>query len=790
MPRPFVNPYNFMPLSASPKERNDARIPLKNEGETLFTGKIHYSVETVTPLFIPNTSNDKLFGVTAKHQDQTEYHKSYDFFSYNDLSKCNTGVEQPYYAPIIPGSEMRGAIRSIYEALTDSCLSALDEDNIFSRRTPERFNAGLLVRNKNGTYTLKEAADYICRDSDDFSVFYPETFTDITDGILVHYTFSSLNENRRPYAKKIVDIVTDPSAPAGYIIKGQTGPVLPKPSRGAKCNDCPEKTKIKCRKNKEKECYLLMKHNTHVFAEVKIGKRGEAPSSWTIPDQTLKLFINVLEIYKKNNTGAYKEYRQTWERFKAGELDTIPVYYSVMQSAGTRKEILLSPACITREVYQNTLKSILGNRYLPCEDKEHLCPACRLFGTLNKGFSRASSVRFSDLKAENKEDNKDYYNELLVLDELGQPRPSSMEFYLKKPEVCLKQGEQLIAWTFDYYITVDKDGKPGIYFYSPDIAGRKFYWHSSKAVNRQKTLNVAIDKEAEWSKSNPDQDKYITKRNKTIRSVRSGITFYGDLYFNQITKTQLEHLIAVLNISKSGQYGIKIGGAKPLGLGSVKLKVLQVNYRKIFCDEDKITYQTLPYDFQSVDIVGMYETDLLKAFDFRIVDEDKYEVAYPFVDSLEDEGFTWFCVNRTAFSYKTVQGTNGKKKTDYTRLKVEETTAGPGARIQVPYREYMEALRPELVVSSFGKISGNTGNENGSNNRNSGYTKDRSFRMDEEYGGMVVGYNPSGKFAKVKLDVGGTASFYDAEHKYENQRVRLCYAGRNSSGFDQWKPVD
>ena len=772
----FINPYNFIPLSAKSEDRDMPRESSGQEKDSLFTGKIHYSVETVTPLFIPNTSNDKIFGVNANHEEEKEYHKSYDFFSYNDLSNCASGVDQPYYTPVIPGSEMRGAIRSIYEALTDSCLSALDEDAVFSRRTPERYSPGLLVRNKDGSYVLKKAEDYICRDSEDFSVFYPEKYSDIKDGTLVHYKFSSLNKNRKPYAKKIVDIVTNPSAPAGYIIKGMYGPDLPKPSRGAKCEECPPKTQKKCRAHGEKECYLLMKHNIHVFVDEK-GERGDRSKSWKISEENIRILSNVLEIYKKNNGEAYKEYRETWDKFNAKELDTIPVYYSEMQFANKKEEILLSPACTTREVYKNTLKTVLGSHYLPCKDKEHLCPACRLFGTVNNGLAKASVVRFSDLKAEEKEDSKDYYGELLTLDELGQPKPTSMEFYLKKPEVRLKPGEQLLAWTFDYYITVDKDGKPSIYFYTPEIAGRKFYWHSSKVVKRQKTLQNAMRKEEEWHKTNPDQDKFITKRNKTVRPVRSGITFYGDLYFNQITKTQMEQLIAVLNMSKSNQYGIKIGGAKPLGLGSVKLKVLQVDYRKVL-NEDIFTYQCQHYDFQDINISGVCNEELLNTvFSFNAVDEDQFDVAYPYVDSLEDEGFIWFGANRKAFEYDRKMN----------RVNIDKTSDGPVTRKQVPYLKHMEPLKPELAESSFGKSSGNTGNRNG--NRNTGHQSSQSFKLGEVCEGMVIGYNPSGKFAKVKLDDGRFVDFYDEIHQYNNQRVKLVYTGKSRKGNDIWNPV-
>ena len=183
---------------------------------------------------------------------------------------------------------------------------------------------------------------------------------------------------------------------------------------------------------------------------------------------------------------------------------------------------------------------------------------------------------------------------------------------------------------------------------------------------------------------------------------------------------------------------------------------------------------------------------MLKAFKFDAVNESKYEVAYPYVDGPEDEGFAWFGVNRKAFEYKKVTRSNGKQATDYSRLDLGRTASGPGSRFQVPYREYMEALRPELVDNGFGKGSTNGGNANNTNNTRSSsrYQGSKGFIINKVYEGKVVGYNSSGKFAKVKLDDGGDASFYDAEHRYENRRVILRYTGRDAGDHDKWSRVD
>ncbi|MDR1194704.1 MAG: TIGR03986 family CRISPR-associated RAMP protein [Peptococcaceae bacterium] len=115
----FINPYNFVSI-------NDAvrRGPVERGA---LSGAIACELETLSPLFIPNTTRDKVFGDTYAH--------SYDFFSYADLRR----VKDPgshYARPIIPGSSLRGAIRGACEAALNGCMSTCDDENTLYRRSP------------------------------------------------------------------------------------------------------------------------------------------------------------------------------------------------------------------------------------------------------------------------------------------------------------------------------------------------------------------------------------------------------------------------------------------------------------------------------------------------------------------------------------------------------------------------------------------------------------------------------------------------------------------------------
>jgi len=134
----FINPYTFIPIGAKEPNRKNPKDALV--GEELYDGYLDCSLEIKSSTYIPNTS--KKFEYLG---NDTE-HYFYDFFSYEDLSNCPTNAipDNPPKYPRIPGSEIRGMVRNVYEQLTNSCLSVIDEENLPYKRTPTPKEAGLL----------------------------------------------------------------------------------------------------------------------------------------------------------------------------------------------------------------------------------------------------------------------------------------------------------------------------------------------------------------------------------------------------------------------------------------------------------------------------------------------------------------------------------------------------------------------------------------------------------------------------------------------------------------------
>lgn len=137
-------PHYFLPFG--PKvERENTPPGHHSFDEKLYSGKLVCSLRTLTPLIIPDTGADDNPG-------NAEIHKEFDFFELNG-ERC------------IPGSEIKGMISSVFEAITNSCLRVFNEKKRLSWRMEadkdvlEDFNPGRVTKEGNG-FMMEEMKEY------------------------------------------------------------------------------------------------------------------------------------------------------------------------------------------------------------------------------------------------------------------------------------------------------------------------------------------------------------------------------------------------------------------------------------------------------------------------------------------------------------------------------------------------------------------------------------------------------------------------------------------------------
>lgn len=657
----FTNPYNFIPLGTK-------RAGAEEEKGAL-TGTITYSVYTRTPLFIPNTSNSRAFTLLADEKNPVDpEHKIYDFFSYADLSDTSHTYEKEYHAPIIPGSEIRGMLRSNFEILTNSCMSSLDEDAVLSKRTGHIFTPGLLKKNADGSFSLYEATDYLWRTKGENNTQDELQWKDkyfvrkcyrqkaFLEGEKVYFRIKRRDKGK-PLAMQ-VSCVWQRGMTTGYIIKGEDGPEMTEPGKPVNISKAKGE-----------------KHCCHIFVP------KAQPKYRKLSSESIRHLDLVLTEYKNNEKHPYHEYTAQWKKFrgsevKVGEENYFPVYYSnpVGDSSAPRPRemakravedfLMLSPACITREIYSNRLKKLV-NGFQPCSDKRHLCPACALFGTIGSEFAVSSRLRFSDLICEEKPEN--CYERIVTLPPLSSPKLNNMEFYLKKP------AQDAWFWTYDYYVNAAGQVIPCM----PQINGRKFYWHQMQSELPQ---NVAR-----------------TKLNMTIRPVRKGVLFQGKLYFEKLTHRELEELVWLLNTGEENlleekKHGYKLGAAKPLGFGSIAIGVTGVFLRRIVADKENRTVcrKEIPWE-SSGNAEEYFDRTVVRNFQ-KMTAFDAVAgrfVSYPIVNGQTqnaadtDNGYEWFTANHKAYD-------RGKKA----------FLGMANNRTQMLFAEHMEAMNPELKTTT------------------------------------------------------------------------------------------
>lgn len=452
----FVNPYNFISNGNQECKRINILDEIKSRENNL-TGYIDFNITTKTPLFIPNTNKKPIDIIDDKNKNIEDEHEILEFFTYSDCKEGNCLKNEP----VIPGSSIRGMVRNIYETLTNSCMSVIDGDSILYKRTADTYLPGLLKYDRNSK-NIKLYKANVCKfDKKDFSEvklydtckvefdkkFKKDKYNKITKIEAINIRVLEKNEK------------VNQDKNEGYILIGEQGPKMGKKT----------------------------KHNSFVFS---LSNKEENSFVYKEAEKSLQKCLDTYASKKVNknlNTGhgGYRKYKEEFEKFKNGKgNDYFPVYYSTIIKNDNEKIYYLSPACITKEVYNNTINDLIKEhgRYDQCIDIKNICHACALFGMVGEGKvddeeyegylqAWSSKLRFEDGKIPNINmgNIKSYYDRKVTLQELSNPKISSTEFYLKKPT------ENAHFWTYDYYCENKK-----IKYYVPEILGRKFYWHNMK----------------------------------------------------------------------------------------------------------------------------------------------------------------------------------------------------------------------------------------------------------------------------------------------------------------------
>lgn len=643
----FINPYTFVPIDQKQPERKRAEHVSDFEGEEeLLTGYVECSLEVKSHVFVPNTTKKfkYLLHDKPKNFHGLEEHYFSEFYSYEDLSAASNSIPAaPPKAPRIPGSEIRGAIRNLYEQLTNSCLPIIDDQNVPSKRTSKPRKAGIL------DLVTKELfeGERVMLNTRDRSSFGEKVKIKHVNTMTVGYRTGQ----KVWFQKTGGSYITS----SGFNT-GTFGAIKISP---AKVASLPVNFY---------EGYVLIsnkfprKHHDSI-----IIKTGHTPI--TLNDRDIERFEQTLNMYKSNK--ANTDYMESYYKEKEAANDKkvgahyFPVFY--LEVGGI---YYLSPSMISRDVYSNTIDKILENnhnKHQCCSGKDgEWCPACRLFGMIAKNGEQsiASRLRFTDTEV-----FQDFtFSKPRLLEILGNPRISSTEFYLEKPNI-----KNVAVWNYDYYTKWnDIGGRTRVddgNLYNAVLKGRKVYWLGEDKYVKGVEHRLLLGRLSNLGEKEVEDfiKKCNLKQRQAVRALEKGKTSFK-VYFEDITEEELACLLYCLSLKSGNNPNAgdgensnllhRIGRGKPYGMGAVKISITDLkirSYKMQTGDCISVSYDTSKtcddYFLSKVLTKDQYngyknQMSLIEVYSQKLSPEFAKNVSYPKTTNNKEPIYQWFVNNR------------------------------------------------------------------------------------------------------------------------------------------------
>lgn len=515
----FLNPYNFvryLPEPVIPPDDPDARLlgrcaPPPHDRYVGLTGRITCTLEVVTPLFISDSHDIKVTKVRLTDGREVE-HKSYRFFQYEGKDA-------------IPATSLRGMIRSLFEAVTNSPFSVFNGDERLEYRIDpaeaRRFKPGIVQSLPTGD---QPGVIALCEEAK-IGAYYHDPVANILDGSWrcgeEAYAIVGKTKNNVPKVELISRNHQALASDVRPVRQGWvkvTGPTID---------------------TKRNESFFYFK-----------GDRTKAQRVYFDADREAD-FNAVLhaQLYER------KEDFHTQVQSKC--LAPGNLVYVELDPEDESRVRNIALAKVARLRYRHAIGDLLPDHLKPSEQYEKLDIASRVFGWVKATptedraarVAYAGRVRFNHAVLT---EDKGVYDEEMPLAILGAPKPTTTLFYLRK-----KQGE----WSEEERkqpgaaATIGYDGPN-------ELCGRKFYRHHGNALNR-----------LEYERA----ERRCDHQNRSVCGVRApGNVFEFTIDFHNLAPVELGALLWTLNLSSDEGCFFRLGYAKPLGFGSVKLSVERV----------------------------------------------------------------------------------------------------------------------------------------------------------------------------------------------------------------------
>ena len=541
----FHNPYNFVPVGSQDKlgEITAALGQGAPAGHHRYhaghwTGRINIEIEVVTPLLIPDV---------ARVQSTNNGHK---------ISDMRTG---PDGKALLPVTTLKGALRSAYEAITNSRFGVFGNERKVppARRmltqealnlVPVRISGNATVAEQLHVANIRQYKGNVIKYRDGSSPQHGDPVECLIEAW----------EKRPPRPYKYWRVLAikpagDPAAliePENYQTQYAPHHRLQKPNRQTVAGWVFKTDQS-----------IKFKHDERVFFRMPGSPLSPFAVTRAHADQWKALIDDYKAVFARDgkNANAPRPASYTQASYRSDLFDEQLCFATTETLNGTRVLKALYPAMIGRELGHTSPWELLDDKFRPAQSRNHLSPADRVFGWVRQGGHGAhkGQLRIHNIVCTGPGDGIERPQTPLTLPILSTPKPSQARFYL---------GRDAHGTPLQGTDDVKKDG----YFARPAngqtqtewrLRGRKVYPHHRGAGP---IANVPIG----LAPSN---------QNRTVRAwVKQGTCFSGAIDVINLNAAELGALLWLLSLpqdTNGAPAHLRLGGGKPLGFGSVRVTI-------------------------------------------------------------------------------------------------------------------------------------------------------------------------------------------------------------------------
>ena len=613
----FYNPYNFVRWAPPAKkgtsfDHREFDSHLTSKGKT---GKMVCTLVTRTPLII---NGSICSGSSDGHQVYEFYKKDGDY--------------------TIPGSSLRGMLRSVYEAVTNSSLSILNE---YDENIPLFYRGDM-----NMPSSLIPAR--VIKEDDVFKVEllrgHEEDAGNTMSAAWVLRHKQKWTPTASDYGKRTIPSVE------GISHRDKVYAILSKPiahkSRPFKFRNVEEIAKepgqLSTPEKAVKGYYyesgynFTRKHDERFFYHH--SNKGNEPETLKLEDHQITKYNQLLKNYREVNEDkspprgvSVSRHIKEDKILKENDLVYIDVDdQNIIQA--------LYPVMISRKQYEKSIMDLIPEHLISACSASQLCPASRVFGWVNpheKNEENEINAYKSKVMVSDGAINKDKFKGTFetTLDILGSPKPTAIPMYLKSsdPKGGSAKGK---------YFTKGYDQG------EVTLRGRKMYLSHSNFL-----------------KSSHKVER--TKFNRTIKdAVKEENEFRFEIFFHDLTEIELGSLIWSVELEKEMQH--RLGYAKPFGYGQVDIKVDSIElestdrYKSWSSSSKDVSQERDVYiDLFKEAMVDSFENifeEIIQVKDLKAIltpNKDRQPIHYPKPNSDQSgQHFKWFVKNKTMKGYK------------------------------------------------------------------------------------------------------------------------------------------